>query len=71
MDAQMEIDADVAKSLLLQYSEWLDVERINPSAPTEDDGHTHQGLVNSFLSQRHLLAFPFIAVEALDEYRGQ
>lgn len=58
---------DEATSLLMQYSEWLDVEKINPSEP---DPPTHADLVAAFLSQRNAGAWPDV-VGPLDEYRGQ
>lgn len=43
------VDREAAETLLLQYSEWLDTEKINPSNP---DLPTHEDLVRSFLASR-------------------
>lgn len=53
------VDVEDAKTLLHQYSEWLDVKRINPSASTEDP-RTHDELVQQFISSRNEQALPML-----------
>lgn len=53
---ELAVPVDDAESLLMQYSEWLDVEKNNPADP--DDGHTNMDLVRLFISQRSPHARP-------------
>lgn len=54
-------DGAGAHTLLMQYSEWLDVEKINPSTPEAVDGKTHTDLVDAFLAQRNPDARPMLS----------
>jgi hypothetical protein len=65
-------DGNAAHSLLMQYSEWLDVENIQ--IRIGDDGRAHADLVDTFIAQRDIHAYPMLertAVGLLDEYCGQ
>lgn len=47
-----------ALSLLMQYSEWLDVENIQ--IHNDDDGRTHEDLVRQFMTGRNVASLPKI-----------
>lgn len=53
------VDEMTAVALLHQYSEWLDVENIQMH---NDDGRTHDDLVQQFLSSRHEHSEPRVVV---------
>jgi hypothetical protein len=50
------IDAYTAESMLMQYSEWLDISDV--MAPSPDDPRTHEELVREFIAQRNRVARP-------------
>lgn len=51
-------DGKAAHTLLMQYSEWLDGEKIQVA--NADDGLTHENLVDQFIAQRNINAFPML-----------
>lgn len=50
------VDENTAKALLMQYSEWLDVEAVQVNG--EHDGSTHEDLVAEFIAHRNPDARP-------------
>jgi hypothetical protein len=50
------VDAGTAEVLLMQFSEWLDVENIQ--IHNDDDQRTHEDLVCEFIAQRNPQAYP-------------
>lgn len=50
------VDNHTAESLLMQYSEWLDVENNLPI--NAQDERTHEALVREFITQRNPDARP-------------
>lgn len=50
------IDNYTAHALLTQFSEWLDVENIQ--IRSDDDGRTHEALVQNFIAFRNPSARP-------------
>lgn len=50
------VDSQAARSLLLQYSEWLDTKRIDLRDKT--DPRTHEDLIAQFIASRHVHAIP-------------
>jgi hypothetical protein len=55
------IDANTAESLLMQFSEWLDVESVQLHDDAAD-GRTHEDLVKEFIAQRKPDARPKVIV---------
>jgi hypothetical protein len=49
---------DLGHTLLMQYSEWLDVNNISPGQLLPNDKSTHSDLVDEFLAQRNPRAIP-------------
>jgi hypothetical protein len=49
------VDDHTARELLMQYSEWLDVESVDVK---KDDGRTHEDLANEFITNRDPHARP-------------
>ncbi len=54
------ISSALGKSLLLQYSEWLDVEKINLLESDAVDGRSHSDLIDEFLAKRNQNAIPVL-----------
>jgi hypothetical protein len=53
------VDAGNAESLLMQYSEWLDVQGCLADLGADASGlGTHEQLVREFIAQRNLRALP-------------
>lgn len=56
-------DGNAAHSLLMQYSEWLDQEDISPRGAVEAAEPmmmTHKDLVDTFIAQRNIHAYPML-----------
>lgn len=51
-------DGAAAHTLLMQYSKWLDLERVSPSDPM--DFRTHEDFVDRFIAQRAPRAWPML-----------